>query len=270
MISDLVVNEEIKKYVRKPLGKLIQEKDLRANFKGNVIAVGDKVTLTCQKLGLTPRVAIVDYKIMRNKISAKDKRQLQKIGTAKLRAKNPAGTISLEAWDKLREALELPVRTARIEIEGEDNSFSKTVRINAHDVANNARFTVWNIPQPGSGVDVPDTGLYKIKFSLIKDAALSDPLCGDEINIGIKIENNEIKEIKFNCEGCAISKASASIVSEKIIGKNIKDIMKLEKEFVLDLLKIPLNPMRIKCAMLFLRALQKSIAQYLVKNDIRN
>ena len=68
----------------------------------------------------------------------------------------------------------------KIEIEGEDNSFSKTVRINAHDVANNARFTVWNIPQPGSGVDVPDTGLYKIKFSLIKDAALSDPLCGDE------------------------------------------------------------------------------------------
>ena len=98
----------------------------------------------------------------------------------------------------------------------------------------------------------------------------SNPLCGDEINIGIKIDNNKLKDVKFNCEGCAISKASASIVSEKIIGKNIKDIMKLEKEFVLDLLKIPLNPMRIKCAMLFLRALQKSIAQYLVKNDIRN
>ena len=98
----------------------------------------------------------------------------------------------------------------------------------------------------------------------------SNPLCGDEINIGIKIDNNKLKDVKFNCEGCAISKASASIVSEKMIGKNIKDIMKLEKEFVLDLLKIPLNPMRIKCAMLFLRTLQKSIAQYLVKNDIRN
>ena len=98
----------------------------------------------------------------------------------------------------------------------------------------------------------------------------SNPLCGDEINIEIKIENNKLKDVKSSCQGCAISKASSSIVSEKVIGKDIKDIMKLEKEFVLDLLKIPLNPMRIKCAMLFLRALQKSIAQYLVKNDIRN
>ena len=98
----------------------------------------------------------------------------------------------------------------------------------------------------------------------------SNPLCGDEINIEIKIENNKLKDVKSSCQGCAISKASSSIVSEKVIGKDIKDIMKLEKEFVLDLLKIPLNPMRIKCAMLFLRALQKSIAQYMVKNDVRN
>ena len=98
----------------------------------------------------------------------------------------------------------------------------------------------------------------------------SNPLCGDEINIEIKIENNKLKDVKSSCQGCAISKASSSIVSEKVIGKDIKDIMKLEKEFVLDLLKIPLNPMRIKCAMLFLRALQKSIAQYMVKNNVRN
>ena len=97
----------------------------------------------------------------------------------------------------------------------------------------------------------------------------SNTLCGDDVNIGIKIENNKLKDVKSNCQGCAISKASASIISEKVIGKDINDIMKLEKEFVLDLLKIPLNPMRIKCAMLFLRALQKSIAQYMVKNDIR-
>ena len=98
----------------------------------------------------------------------------------------------------------------------------------------------------------------------------SNPLCGDEINIEIKIENNKLKDVKSSCQGCAISKASSSIVSEKVIGKDIKDIMKLEKKFVLDLLKIPLNPMRIKCAMLFLRALQKSIAQYMVKKDVRN
>jgi nitrogen fixation NifU-like protein len=98
----------------------------------------------------------------------------------------------------------------------------------------------------------------------------SNPLCGDEINIYIKIENNKLTDIKFSCEGCAISKASSSIISEKVKEMDIKEILRLDKEFVLSLLKIPINPVRLKCAMLFLRALQKSIAQYMVKNDIRD
>lgn len=81
----------------------------------------------------------------------------------------------------------------KVEIEGENNKVIKTARINAHDVANNARFTVWNIPEARVGVDVPDTGLYRIKFSLVKDAALSDPLCGDERGRVI----NSVKEKKI-------------------------------------------------------------------------
>ncbi|HIJ98621.1 TPA: DUF359 domain-containing protein, partial [archaeon] len=148
MISDLVVNEEIKKYVRKPLGKIIRESQLSANFKGNVICVGDKVTLTCAKLQLMPKVAIVDYKVMRKKISAKDKRQLKKYGTIKLRAKNKAGTISLEAWNKVREALEFTGAIVKVEIDGEEDLLTLAAILNG-DVGDTVIYG-----QPGKGIVV--------------------------------------------------------------------------------------------------------------------
>ncbi len=131
MIQDLVVNEEIKKYVKKPLGALINETKLRQNFKGNVICVGDRVTLTCEKLGLTPKIAIIDYKVMRKKVSAKEKKQLQKIGSVKLGAKNPAGTISLEAWNVVEEALQIAGANIRIDIEGEEDLLTLAAILNA-------------------------------------------------------------------------------------------------------------------------------------------
>ncbi len=94
----------------------------------------------------------------------------------------------------------------------------------------------------------------------------SNPLCGDKINVQLIIENDEIKEIKYECDGCAISRASSSIISEKIKGMELKDILKLNKDFVLDSLGIQLNPMRLKCAMLSLRAIQKAILNYKGEN----
>ena len=131
MIQDLVVNEEIKKYVRKPLGKLIKEKELRQNFRGDVICVGDKVTLTCMKLGLSPKAAIIDYKIMRKKVSAKEKVQLKKFGSATFKAKNPAGTISLEAWNRVAEASQIPGAFSRVEIDGEEDLLTLAAILNA-------------------------------------------------------------------------------------------------------------------------------------------
>ncbi|MBI2508233.1 lytic transglycosylase domain-containing protein [Candidatus Woesearchaeota archaeon] len=79
----------------------------------------------------------------------------------------------------------------KVEITGEGVNFNKIVRINAHDVANNARFVVWGIPKIGA--EVPYGGMYNIKFSLVKSAALSDPLCGDERGLTI----NSIREKKI-------------------------------------------------------------------------
>ncbi len=121
MIQDLVINESIKKFVRKPLGKLIKEKQLRAHFKGNVIAVGDQVSITCDKLNLIPRASIIDYKIMRKKVSSGQKSILQNIGQITLHAKNAPGTISLEAWNKVSEAVNFIGGTVRLEIDGEED-----------------------------------------------------------------------------------------------------------------------------------------------------
>ena len=93
------------------------------------------------------------------------------------------------------------------------------------------------------------------------DADVNDynPLCGDKIGIQLKINDNKIKEIKFYGSGCAISQASASMLTEEISGKTIQDILKLTKEDVLDLLGIEISYARLKCALLALKVLKMAV-----------
>ena len=51
----------------------------------------------------------------------------------------------------------------------------------------------------------------------------SNPLCGDEIDIHLKVEEEKVKEIKFEGRGCAISQASASMLTEMIVGKSLSN-----------------------------------------------
>ncbi len=84
----------------------------------------------------------------------------------------------------------------------------------------------------------------------------SNPLCGDKIRIDIKLKNNIVDDVKFDGKGCAISQASASMLTDELIGKSLDDIKKLDKQFILDLLGIPLGPTRIKCALLPLKVVK--------------
>lgn len=84
----------------------------------------------------------------------------------------------------------------------------------------------------------------------------SNPLCGDKIRIDIKLKDNVVTDIKFNGRGCAISQASASMLTDELIGKSLDDIRKIDKQFILDLLGIPLGPTRIKCALLPLKVIK--------------
>ena len=87
----------------------------------------------------------------------------------------------------------------------------------------------------------------------------SNPLCGDEIQIELKLEKNKVKEAKFIGKGCAISQASADILIDHIKNKSLNEIKKLTKEDLLKLLGIELTPTRLKCALLSLNALKNAL-----------
>mgnify|MGYP001597741147 FL=1 len=84
-------------------------------------------------------------------------------------------------------------------------------------------------------------------------------ICGDEIIVQLIIGNEKVKDIKFNGAGCAISIASASLVTEKVKDMSIEDIKKLNVEDVKKLLGIEISPGRVKCATLALEAIKRSV-----------
>ena len=86
-----------------------------------------------------------------------------------------------------------------------------------------------------------------------------NPLCGDEIIVQLIIKENKVKDIKFQGHGCAISIASASLLTDKIKNKDVKEIQKLNFEDVKKLLGIDITYQRIKCATLALEALKRAI-----------
>ena len=92
----------------------------------------------------------------------------------------------------------------------------------------------------------------------------SNPLCGDELEMHINIKDNKVSDVKFSGKGCAISQASASMLTELIMGKDFDYVKKLTKEDILDNLGLPdLGPARIKCALLSLKVLKYCIYSYL-------
>ena len=87
-----------------------------------------------------------------------------------------------------------------------------------------------------------------------------NPLCGDEIEMYLVIDkNNNVVDVKFGGHGCAISQASASMLTEQIKGKSIDELKKLTKENILEMLCITLSPVRLKCALLSLDTLKNSV-----------
>lgn len=90
--------------------------------------------------------------------------------------------------------------------------------------------------------------------------SLTNELCGDEISMEINITKaGIIKDIKFQGQGCAISLASASLLTEHVKGGNLDKVLKLSSKDILKLLGVNLNHARIKCALLPLEVLHKTI-----------
>ena len=91
----------------------------------------------------------------------------------------------------------------------------------------------------------------------------TNPLCGDDLDIFIVLDGNKIKEIRFSGKGCAISQASASMLTETVEGKTLDEIKKMMKNDILDMLKIPISHTRIKCALLSLKVLKLGVYKHL-------
>ncbi len=90
-----------------------------------------------------------------------------------------------------------------------------------------------------------------------------NPLCGDEVCIQACLDaRNHLSQICFEGKGCVISLASASMLMEEVEGKSIDEVKQIGRQDILDLLGIPLTTMRVKCAMLPLRTLEKAIHMY--------
>ena len=86
-----------------------------------------------------------------------------------------------------------------------------------------------------------------------------NPLCGDTIHMELKLdENRRVEDVRFFGKGCAISQASASMLTETIKGMALEDVAKLSKEAVLENVGIGISPTRMKCAMLGLRVLKSA------------
>jgi nitrogen fixation NifU-like protein len=100
----------------------------------------------------------------------------------------------------------------------------------------------------------------------------SNPLCGDVIEMQLKIKDGKVDDIRFKGKGCAISQASASMLTEAVKGKTLDEIKAMGKPNVLELLGIDPGPTRIKCALLGLKVLKLSVYGYLgqaVTDEVR-
>ena len=90
---------------------------------------------------------------------------------------------------------------------------------------------------------------------------VNNPLCGDELDIDVVVEIDKVIDIGFSGKGCAISTASASLLTDFVKGKTKDEILALNRDSVLGLLHIDLTPNRLKCALLALEGIQKAITK---------
>ena len=107
----------------------------------------------------------------------------------------------------------------------------------------------------------------------LEDADLSherdNPVCGDVVRLDINFEDGVVSEAAFSGQGCVISIASASMFTERIVGKTIDELRAMDDEDVFEMLGVELGPSRANCGVLPLRVLQEALAQWEANREDR-
>ncbi|MFB6283731.1 MAG: Fe-S cluster assembly sulfur transfer protein SufU [Halobacteria archaeon] len=90
----------------------------------------------------------------------------------------------------------------------------------------------------------------------------ANPSCGDEIEMFAVVDDGEVEDVKFSGQGCAISQASASMLTEEVEGMSLEEVEDLTTEDMKEMLGIELSPMRVKCAVLGMKVLEGGVLKY--------
>ena len=102
-------------------------------------------------------------------------------------------------------------------------------------------------------------------FGPLEDASLQgeefNPSCGDHITVRLKLDasRTRVEEVRFAGDGCAISVAGASMLTDRVKGHRLEEVRHITRDDVLGLLGIPLSPVRIKCALTGFAALGRAL-----------
>ena len=87
----------------------------------------------------------------------------------------------------------------------------------------------------------------------------SNPTCGDEMSMTLRVAGERIGDVAFDGRGCAISQASASILTDELRGMTLDQVREMDPKLVLDALGVPIGPARLKCALLSYKVLQGAV-----------
>ena len=97
-----------------------------------------------------------------------------------------------------------------------------------------------------------------------------NPMCGDTIEMDVVLDDTEevIERVAFSGDGCAISQAAASMLSEQLQGMRVAELQAMDRDDVIEMLGVDISPMRVKCAVLAEKVAQDGVEIYLGEKDL--
>ncbi len=88
---------------------------------------------------------------------------------------------------------------------------------------------------------------------------LDNPVCGDVVRLDVRLSDGRVSEARFSGRGCVLSMASASMLTEEVLGKSVEELRAMEDADVFEMMGITLGAVRAKCGLLSLRVLQDGL-----------